>query len=140
MVDAARTRLARHPKVRAERADAHDLPYRPSSFDAVLAFHTLTYAERPQRVLEECARVLRPGGRLAVLSLDRHERTDVTAPYGERHPGFSPRALRSLVSRTGLDVTFCDVACREAKNPHFQVVLAVAEKAKPAHPRTAKTG
>ena len=85
----------------------HDLPFRASSFDSVIVFHTLTYAEHPQRALEECARVLRPGGRLVILSLDKHEQLDVTAPYGERHPGFSPRALRCLLSRAGLGVTFC---------------------------------
>ena len=90
------------PNVRAQVADVHDLPFRASSFDSVIVFHTLTYAEHPQRALEECARVLRPGGRLVVLSLDEHEQRDVTAPYGERHPGFSPRALRGLLSRAGL--------------------------------------
>ena len=48
---------------------------------------------------------------------------------GERHPGFAPRALRALISRAGLEVQRCEVACREPKKPHFQVVLAVAGKA-----------
>jgi SAM-dependent methyltransferase len=128
MIDAARERLAPYPHVRALVADVAELPFRASSFDSVVVFHTLTYAEHPQRALEECARVLRPGGRLVVLSLDKHDQGGVTAPYGERHSGFSPRTLRTLVSRAGLAVTFSDVACREAKKPHFQVVLAVAEK------------
>jgi SAM-dependent methyltransferase len=128
MIDAARDRLALHPHARAQVADVEDLPFRASSFDSALVFHTLAYAEHPQRALEECARVLRPGGRLVVLSLDKHDQPDVTAPYGERHPGFSPRTLRTLLSRAGLDVASSDVACREHKKPHFQVVLAVAEK------------
>lgn len=130
MIDAAKERLARHPHVRAEVADVHALPFRAASFDTVLVFHTLTYAEHPQRAASECARVLRPGGRLVVLSLDEHEQREVTAPYGERHQGFSPRALRSLLSRAGLVVTFSEVACREAKKPHFVVVLAIADKPK----------
>ncbi|MBV9946043.1 MAG: class I SAM-dependent methyltransferase, partial [Myxococcales bacterium] len=129
MVEAAADRLGRFPNARAEVADAHHLPYRGASFDAIVLFHTLTYAESPQRVLDECARVLRPGGRVVVLALDAHHRADVTAPYGERHAGFKPRALRGLLTRAGLAVGFCDVACREAKKPHFQVVLAVGQKA-----------
>jgi len=128
MIDAAKARLRKHANVVAQVADAHELPFEPSSFDSVVVFHTLTYAEHPQRVLEECARVLRPNGRLVLLSLDQHEQRDLTAPYGERHAGFSPRTLRTLLSRAGLAVTFCDVACREAKKPHFQVVLAIADK------------
>ena len=131
MIDAAKARLARYPNARAELADVQELPYDPASFDSVLLFHTLTYAEKPQRVLEECARVLRPGGRVVVLALDAHEQTDVTVPYGERHPGFKPRVLRGHLTRAGLAVTFCDVASREAKKPHFQVVLAIAEKTAP---------
>ena len=128
MIDAAKERLRRHRNVVAKVADAHELPFEAASFDTVVVFHTLTYAEHPQRVLEGCARVLRPKGRIVILSLDQHDQRELTAPYGERHPGFSPRALRTLLSRAGLGVSFCDVACREAKKPHFQVVLAIADK------------
>jgi ArsR family transcriptional regulator len=151
MIDAARKRLARHGHVTAEVADVHALPFETASFDSVLVFHTLTYAAQPERAIEECARVLRPGGRLVLLSLAQHEQREVTAPYGERHPGFSPRALRALLSKAGLEVTFSDVACREAKKPHFEVVLAIADKLdstsgmlkprrKSASSRTAKAG
>jgi ArsR family transcriptional regulator len=128
MIDAARERLAAYPHARTLVADVEELPFRASSFDSALVFHTLAYAEHPQRALDECARVLRPGGRLVILSLDKHDQPDVTAPYGERHTGFAPRTLRSLLSRAGLDVASSEVACRENKKPHFQVVLAVAEK------------
>jgi len=140
MIDAARARLARHAHARAEVADVHALPFRASSFDSVVLFHTLTYAAEPPRAVGECARVLRPRGRLVVLSLAQHEHRDVTAPYGERHAGFSPRALRGLSSRAGLRVTFCDVACREAKKPHFQVVLVVADKLERTPTKDAKAG
>jgi ArsR family transcriptional regulator len=132
MIEAARARFAAQPHVHAEVADVHALPFRAGAFDSVVVFHTLTYAEHPARAVEECARVLRPGGRLAVLSLDQHKQREVTAPYGERHPGFAPKAVRALLTRAGLTVASCEVASRESKKPHFQVVLAVAHKAKPA--------
>jgi SAM-dependent methyltransferase len=128
MIEVARERLARFPHVRAQVADLHDLPFDDASFDAVLMFHTLTYAEKPARALAECARVLRPGGRLVLLCLDQHRQMDVTARYGERHPGFSPRAVRALLGRAGLTVTTAEIACRELKKPHLQVVLAIADK------------
>jgi SAM-dependent methyltransferase len=134
LIEAAAERLGKFTNVRAEVADVHQLPFRPSSFDSVLVFHTLTYAEHPARALVECSRVLRPGGRLVLLCLDRHEQHEVTARYGERHPGFSPRDLRRLVGKAGLDVAVCDVACREAKKPQLQVVLTIADKPKPSSP------
>ena len=140
MIEAARQRLARYQNVRTEAADVQDLPFRASSFDCILLFHTLTYAEKPQRALDECARVLRPNGRLVVLALDAHDQRDITAPYGERHAGFAPRALKNLLTRAGLAVTFSEVACREAKKPHFQVVLSIAQKSKPGASKNTKAG
>jgi SAM-dependent methyltransferase len=128
MIEAARERLHRYSHVRTQVADLHDLPFAASSFDAVLMFHTLTYAERPARAVAECARVLRPDGRLVLLCLDEHRQSEVTARYGERHPGFSPRAVRALLSRAGLSVVSSEIACREIKKPHLQVVLAIADK------------
>lgn len=128
MIDAARERLHRYEHVSARVADVHDLPFGDGSFDAVLLFHTLTYAERPSKAISECARVLRPGGRLVLLCLDEHRQHEVTAPYGERHPGFSPVAVRDLLSRSGLSVRTAEVACRESRKPHLQVVLAIAGK------------
>jgi SAM-dependent methyltransferase len=128
MIEAARERLHRFENVSARVADVHDLPFVEGSFDAVLMFHTLTYAERPPRALFECARVLRPGGRLVLLCLDEHRQHEVTAPYGELHAGFSPAAVRELLARTGLAVRTAEVACRESRKPHLQVVLAIAQK------------
>lgn len=128
MIEAAKVRLAPYKNARALAVDGAALPFRAGSFDDVLLFHTLTYAEEPARVLSECARVLRVGGRLTVLSLDRHEHESVTAPFGERQRGFAPKTLRSMIQRTGLRVSECHVATREPKKPHFQVVLALGEK------------
>jgi SAM-dependent methyltransferase len=128
MIEAARERLQKYEHVRARVADVHDLPFHEASFDSVLIFHTLTYAEKPARALAECARVLRPEGRLVVLCLDEHRQHEVTAPYGERHPGFSPSHVRDLLTRAGLAVRTSEVAARESRKPHLQVVLAIATK------------
>lgn len=130
-IDAARERLQRFGHARALVADAHDLPFTEASFDSVLMFHTLTYAESPAEALAECARVLRPGGLLVILCLDEHRQHEVTAPYGERHSGFAPATVRGLLSDAGLTVRTAEVACRESRKPHLQVVLAIAEKSRP---------
>lgn len=128
VVQAASERLASHPHARVQAADVHALPFAAESFDDVLLFHTLTYAEQPGPALAECARVLRPGGRVVLLCLDRHEEHDITAAYGLLHPGFSPRKLRGLLKEAGLEVSRAEVACKEARKPHLRVVLAEAEK------------
>jgi SAM-dependent methyltransferase len=129
----ARERLAKHPHVRVQLADAHALPFANESFDTVLLFHTLTYTEHPLRALSECTRVLRPNGKLVLLCLDEHQQPEVTLPFGERHQGFSRPAIKQLLAQAGLSVDTAETACREARKPRLQVLLAVAHKPTAVH-------
>ncbi|HEY3355465.1 MAG TPA: ubiquinone/menaquinone biosynthesis methyltransferase [Polyangia bacterium] len=72
--DFARGMLARgHEKTRipATQADAAALPFQPASFDACSVAFGVRNLESLDGGLAEIARVLRPGGRLAVLELFR---------------------------------------------------------------------
>src|SRR5262249_44712321 len=104
LVESVTQRLAKFSHARASVAGVDALAFAAESFDSVLLFHTLTYAADPAQALRECARVLRPGGRLVVLCLDRHEQQEITARYGELHPGFTPDALAELIGAAGLAV------------------------------------
>jgi len=53
------------------RLDAHELPFRERSFDVVILYEALYYLREPQRFVGECRRVLRPGGRLLVCTVNR---------------------------------------------------------------------
>ncbi|MFI0355085.1 class I SAM-dependent methyltransferase [Actinomadura sp. 9N407] len=59
------------PKVGYVRGDAVDLPFRDESFDAVCCFGALYLFEDPWRALDSMVRVLRPGGRLVILTSRR---------------------------------------------------------------------
>ena len=61
--------------------DAHALPFREGSFDVVVFFEAIYYLARPQAFLEECRRVLRPGGTLLVCTVN------------PEWPGFHPSPL-----------------------------------------------
>ena len=67
-IDVSRGML-RHAAARGlavARADAHALPFGDGKFDAVLAGKGVFRYLEPARAFGECARVLRPGGRLVV--------------------------------------------------------------------------
>jgi ArsR family transcriptional regulator len=128
LVEAARVRLAGLANARCRVADAHDLPFHDASFDQVLLLNVLPFLKHPGVALGEAARVLRPGGRLALVTLAEHEHMGVTSAYGHVHPGFSPAALRRLLGKAGLAIEACDVTSRERRAPYFQVVTAFAAK------------
>lgn len=53
--------------IRFEHADAENLPFPPASFDLVITRHVLWTLPHPEAAIGEWIRVLRPGGRLAVI-------------------------------------------------------------------------
>lgn len=48
--------------------DAHSLSYPDACFDCVVGQFVITLVEDPERVLSECARVLRPGGQIILVN------------------------------------------------------------------------
>jgi ArsR family transcriptional regulator len=137
LIDAARVRLAGHANVRAEVADLHALPFADASFDQILLLNVLTHLRAPARALAELARVLRPGGRLALVTLAAHDHLDVTAAYGHVTAGFRPADVRRLLEKAGLAVEQCAVTSREKRAPQFEVVTAFATR--PTAQSTTKT-
>jgi SAM-dependent methyltransferase len=74
MLELARQRLA---GVELLRADAEELPFDASSFDAVIGGFVINHLPDPQRALAEAERVLVAGGRVAFAVWDRPERMRV---------------------------------------------------------------
>jgi SAM-dependent methyltransferase len=128
LLTAASLRLARLSSVSLVRADMHALPFASASFERVLSFNVLAYADEPGRALDEAVRLVRPGGELVLATLHRHESMDIAAQYGHRQPGFSPRWLKTRLTTRGLSVSHCEVSSRERARPHFEVVTCFAQK------------
>ncbi|CAN5344088.1 class I SAM-dependent methyltransferase [soil metagenome] len=59
--------------------DLQILPFADASFDAVTGVNAFQFAERPQEAIAEAARVLVPGGRLAIGMFAEPERAESTA-------------------------------------------------------------
>jgi ArsR family transcriptional regulator len=123
---AATKRLRGQEHVSFVPGDMHALPFADDRFDAVLLFHVLTYAERPENAVREAVRVLRAKGRIALVTLATHSHADIVERYGHINRGFDTKKIRRLLR--GLDVEQCEVTSRERRKPHFQVITASARK------------
>jgi SAM-dependent methyltransferase len=128
VIEAAGKRLGRLPNVRLLEGDMHALPFPDRSFDQVLCFHALTYADAPARAVAEAARVLRPGGDLVLLTLHAHAHPEIAAAYSHVVDGFTVPQLRRLCANAGLEVSCCDITSRERKKPYFEVVSVFARR------------
>ncbi len=122
VVNAASERLRRFENVEVIEGDMHTLPFPDASFDLVVLMHALTYAEKPAKAVAEAARVLRPGGRLLLSSLARHEHRAVVEAYGHVNLGFTERELRRFAEKAGLTIANCETVTRERRPPHFEVI------------------
>lgn len=109
----------------AARADLARLPFADATFDIVISSHVAEHLTQPEAVFGELARVLRPGGRLLVLTPNRWHYVTVSAallPHAfhlrynrwrgvDAHDIFptvyranTAARLRTLYGRAGLDV------------------------------------
>ena len=104
MLALARSRLAKpelaHCAVR--QADMYRLPLPNGGFDTAVLQMVLHYAEDPAAAVTEAARVLRPGGRLLVVDLLHHDRTELLDRLAHRWPGFHDGTIRALLEDAGL--------------------------------------
>ncbi|HQW81139.1 MAG TPA: metalloregulator ArsR/SmtB family transcription factor [Pseudomonadota bacterium] len=127
-ISAARDRLRPLKQVRVEHGDMHALALADAKFDLVLLMHALTYSEQPALAVREAARVLRPGGRLLALTLNRHAHKAVAEEFDHCNLGFTVDELKKLAKKAGLDVIDCEVSSREKRAPNFEVLTLLARK------------
>ena len=128
VVAAASDRLRRFGHVEVCEGDMHALPFEDGHFDLVVLMHALTYASRPAVAVAEAARVLRPGGRLLLSSLARHEHRVAVEAYGHVNLGFSDRELRKFMEKAGLEIATTETVTREKRPPHFEVIALIGRK------------
>jgi ArsR family transcriptional regulator len=103
----ARRRTARLENVELRRGALEALPIDDASCDAALLVLSLGWVADPQRVLAEAARVVRPGGRLALVDAVLHDDEDFRRRAGQVWPGFEPARVAEMLAAAGWSAVTC---------------------------------
>jgi ubiquinone/menaquinone biosynthesis C-methylase UbiE len=116
LAEARRKAAERGAEICFEEGDAEQLPFAAHSFDLVVSRHVLWTLPHPEAAIDEWIRVLRPGGRLAVLDgqfdprvlLPQRENARTSAEYaaiGDQLPflgGRPSEEIEALLKARGL--------------------------------------
>ncbi len=130
MIEFARDQARRHhlKNIDYRLGDMEELPIDDESVDLVFFSQSLHHALHPQQAIAEAARILRPGGRIAILDLAKHRFEEAREMYADEWLGFSEAELESMLQRAGFAKIQTSVVQKESEPPHFQTMLAVAHK------------
>jgi ubiquinone/menaquinone biosynthesis C-methylase UbiE len=103
MLRVARAKLQHLPTARIElvQGDFADLPFLDAGFDTVLLHQVLHFATDPAPALAEAARVLRSGGRIAIVDFASHDHEELRTRHQHARLGFTDRQMAELLRAAG---------------------------------------
>lgn len=113
-------------RIRTEEGDIEALPLDDASVDAAFLSQALHHAARPAKAVAEAARILRPGGRLVVLDLVRHEQEWVRDQWADQWLGFDLAEMEMWMTSAGLTPRVIEQL--PGSTPELAVLLAVADR------------
>ena len=102
MLEVARTNLRAFPNVVCKVADGSALPIEDGSLDAVFANMYLHHCADPLAAIQEMVRVLRPGGRLVITDMEKHDHEWMRLEMADQWLGFERSDLRAWLRAAGL--------------------------------------
>lgn len=103
-------------------------PIEPASVDLVVLSQALHHAKMPGAAIEAAYRILRPGGQIMILDLLKHNFAKARELYGDLWLGFPESDLQRWLETAGFKKIEISVVASEEQPPHFETILAAADK------------
>lgn len=106
MLTVARANLSRAGigNARVRQGDATHTPFESDSADFVIVHQVLHYLEKPEDVITEAARILKPGGQLLVVDFAPHELEFLRESQGHYRLGISEDDMLQWAEAAGFSV------------------------------------
>jgi ubiquinone/menaquinone biosynthesis C-methylase UbiE/DNA-binding transcriptional ArsR family regulator len=108
--------------------DLQNPPIEPASVDMVILSQALHHAVDPAATLVAAAKMLKPHGQILILDLLKHNFERAHELYGDRWLGFVESDMHRWLEAAGLRKIEISIVAAEEQPPHFQTILAAAEK------------
>jgi ArsR family transcriptional regulator len=108
--------------------DLEDVPIRSGTVDLAFLSQALHHAVHPERAVAEAFRILKRGGRIAILDLSRHQFEEAREMYADLWLGFTELEIVRYLKGAGFQNVETAVVFREPDAPHFETILATGEK------------
>jgi ubiquinone/menaquinone biosynthesis C-methylase UbiE/DNA-binding HxlR family transcriptional regulator len=108
--------------------DIENIPIKNDAVDLAFFSQALHHATHPERAVAEAFRIVKPGGRIVILDLLRHNYNEARELYADVWLGFTELEVSRLLRENGFKKIESSIVHREVESPHFETLLAVGEK------------
>jgi ArsR family transcriptional regulator len=108
--------------------DLEEVPIRTGTVDLAFLSQALHHARHPERAIAEAWRILKPGGRVAILDLNRHHFEEAREMYADLWLGFTELELEQYLKAAGFQKLETAIVHREEETPYLETVLVIGEK------------
>jgi len=130
MVEFGRDLAVRHgiTNIDYRQGDLENPPIEAASVDLAFFSQSLHHAPHPQKAVDAARRILKPGGRIVILDLVRHNFEEARELYADLWLGFAEVEIDEYLRNAGFRNIELSIVHKEEQPPFLETLLGIAER------------